>query len=269
VEGEEPEVDEPDDADEEQEEAEEPTFTIKVDGKEINLKQSELIELAQKGTDYTQKTMKVAEASKAVEAQLTKASEQRQQYENALQESVTRLEAYTKFMESQVGALPDASMLEYDTAGYLRAKELHEARKGQLQQAYAATQQLQQEQARQRQAWINEKAAATEAALKDTLPGWSDDTLNDLAGYAGKLGLTVQTANEAMLEPGFWQLAQKAQAYDALLAKKAEMKPKSELPKVAKVTASNPTPRAEARKADAFKNFKARPSLDTLSKLVD
>jgi hypothetical protein len=71
------------------------------------------------------------------------------------------------------------------------------------------------------------------------------------------------------LEPGFWQLAHKAKAYDALLAKKAEMKPKAELPKVSEPAASNPTPRAEVKRADARKNYKARPSLDTLSKLID
>jgi hypothetical protein len=47
------------------------------------------------------------------------------------------------------------------------------------------------------------------------------------------------------------------------------MKPKAELSKVSKPSASNPTPRAEARKADAFKNYRAKPSLESLSKLID
>lgn len=269
VEGDESEVDEAEGEADEQEEGEEPTFTIKVDGKEVQLTQSELIERAQKGTDYTNKTMEVAEQRKAVEAERAKVIEHRTQAEQALAETANRLEAYTKFMESQVGHMPDASMLDYDTAGYLRAKEQYEARRGQLQQAYAARQHIEQEQARQRQAWINERATATEQVLKDTLPDWSDDTLQALAAYTGKLGLTPQTAESALLEPGFWQLAHKAKAYDALLAKKAEMKPKSELPKVSKPSASNPTPRAEAKRTEARKAFQARPSLDTLSKLVD
>jgi hypothetical protein len=165
--------------------------------------------------------------------------------------------------------MPDASMLDYDTAGYLRAKEQYEARKGQLQQAYAEIKRVQDEQARQRQAWIADRAESTENALKDTLTGWNDSTLNELAEYAGSLGLTPQSADLAMLEPGFWQLAHKAKAYDALLAKKAEMKPKAELSKVSKPSASNPTPRAEARKAEAFKTYRAKPSLESLSKLID
>jgi small-conductance mechanosensitive channel len=268
-EGEESEVDEADEAADEEDEQEEPTTTIKVDGKEITLKQSELVELAQKGTDYSQKTMAVAEDRKAVIAEREQVTQARAQVEQDRAETVKRLNAYSQFIESQVGQMPDVAMLDYDTAGYLRAKEQHEARKGQFQQAYAEIQRIQEESARQRQADIAERAGATEKALKDTLTGWNDDTLADLAKYADGLGLNPQTASEAMLSPGFWQLAHKAKAYDALLAKKAEMKPKAELSKVSKPSASNPTPRAEARKAEAFKSYRAKPSLDSLSKLVD
>ena len=268
-EGEESEVDEAADAADEDDEQEEPTTTIKVDGKEITLKQSELVELAQKGTDYSQKTMAVAEERKQVIAEREQVKQTRTQVEADRAETARRLTAYSQFIESQVGQMPDVSMLDYDTAGYLRAKEQHDARKGQLQQAYAEIQRIQDESARQRQAEIAEKAEATEKALKDTLTGWNDSTLNELAEYAGSLGLTPQSADLAMLEPGFWQLAHKAKAYDALLAKKAEMKPKAELSKVSKPSASNPTPRAEARKAEAFKSYRAKPSLESLSKLID
>jgi small-conductance mechanosensitive channel len=270
VEGDDSEVEETEEGEaEETEEGEEPKFTIKVDGKDITLTQSELIERAQKGTDYTQKTMEVAEQRKAAEAERAQVTEARQKYEQTLTETANRLDAWTKFMESQVGNPPDRALLDYDTAGYLRQQEEYNARRGQLQQAYAARQQLEQEQARERQASINERATATEKVLKDTLPDWNDDTLHALAEYAGKLGLTPQSAEAALLEPGFWQLAHKAKAYDALLAKKAEMKPKTELPKVATPKASNPTPRAEAKRADAFKAYRANPSLDALSKLID
>lgn len=269
AEGDEPEVGSDDDAAEGEDKGGDETFTIKVDGKEVNLTKAEMIERAQKGTDYTNKTMEVAEERKAVKAEREQVAQTRQQYEQTLTESANRLDAWTRFMESSVGHKPNPTMLDYDAPGYLRQKEEYEARRGQLQQAYAARQQLDQEQARQRQAWINERATATEQVLKDTLPDWSDSTLNALAEYAGKHGLTPQTAEGALLEPGFWQTVHKAKAYDALLAKTAEMKPRAELPKVTRPAASNPTPRAEAKRADARKAYQARPSLDTLSKLID
>jgi hypothetical protein len=268
-EGDEPEVEQPEGEDEEQEQAEEPTFTIKVDGKDVTLKQSELIELGQKGLDYTKKTMAVAEERKAVETAKAQAEQARQYQEQAATEHIQRLQAFAQFMEKQVGDPPPVEWASQDVAYYLAQKEQYEARKGQLHQALQDVQQLQQQQARKRQAWVQERAAQTEKALRDTLPGWNDDTLNTLADYAGKLGLTPQSAEAAMLEPGFWQLIHRAKQYDALMEQKKTLKPKSELPKVSKPAASNPTPRAEVRKTEAFKNYRAKPSLDSLSKLVD
>jgi hypothetical protein len=263
-----------DDAEEEQEadeddedEAEEKSFTIKVDGKEITLTESELIERAQKGTDYSNKTMAVAEERKAVAAEREQVTQVRTQAEQALEETSRRLQAYSQYIESQVGQMPDASMLDYDTAGYLRQKEQYEARKGQLQQTYAALQHLQDEQARQRQAWIAERAEATEKVLADTLPGWNDNTLNDLSGYTQTLGLNPETAGDALLSPGFWQMAQKAKAYDAIQSKKAEMKPTQKLAKVAKPTAVNTTGKA-AERAKREAAFNKNPSVDALADLI-
>ncbi len=246
-------------------------YTIKHDGKvvELELTKAEHDAMLQQSFDYTQKTMAVADDRKAVQAERATVSERRQQYEQTLTETANRLHAYTQFIEAQVGQPPDTAMLSYDTNGYLIAKEHYEARKGQLQQAYAETQQLQHEQARHRQAWISEKAAATERALHDTQPGWNDDMLHALAEYAGKLGLTPQSAEAAMLEPGFWQLAHKAKAYDALVAEKTKLKPVAQLAKVAKPSASNQPNRASQNKADAFKRLKENPgSLNALAALV-
>lgn len=259
---------EEEEADEEGEDEEEARkFTIKVDGKDIELTEAELIERAQKGTDYSNKTMAVAEERKAVEAEKAKVAEVRTEAQQQRDEIVNRLTAYTKFMESQVGQMPDPAMLDYDTAGYLRQKEQYEARKGQLHQAYSEIQRLQDESARQRQADIAARAESTEKVLKDTLPGWNDDTLNDLAKYADGLGLNPQTASEAMLSPGFWQLAQKAKAYDAIQAKKAEMKPTEKLAKVIKPSTANQSGKATERaKRDAA--FYKNPSVDTLADAI-
>ncbi len=120
-----------------------------------------------------------------------------------------------------------------------------------------------------RQAWINEAAQSTETMLRDTLPGWNDNTLNELAGYAGKLGLTPQTAELAMLTPGFWQLVQKAKSYDTIQEQKAKLKPTSTLPKVHKPSAANQPNRSDVKRQDAEKRYHAKPSLDTLSSLIE
>lgn len=257
-------------SDDEEEQEEEATVTIKVNGKDVSLKQSEVVELAQKGADYTQKTMALAEERKAVEAERDQARGYREQKQQALTETVGQLQAFASFMESQLGDAPSIDLLHtHGSDVYLAQKEQYEHRRAKLGQAYQAIQQVQQEAQRERQAWIAERADATEKALRDTLPGWNDDTLNQLADYAGKHGINPQTAGEVFVEKGLWELLHKAKAYDALQEQKAKLKPKSELPKVQKPSASNQPNRAALKQAEAMKRFSANPnSIDALAAIV-
>lgn len=266
VESEEAEAEESEDA-EGEEEAEEASFTIKHDGKDVTLKQSELIEMAQKGWDYSQKTMALAEERKAIAPLKEQAERVYKQVEEARTEAVGRLEKIAQFMESQVGQPPPISLAQENAARYLAEKEIYEARKGQLSQVLTALESQKQEQARERQAWIQQKAQASEQALKDTLPGWNDAKLDELSDYAKERGLTFETADMAMLEPGFWQVLDKAKAFDALQAQKAKLKPVSQLPKVHKPS-GNPQPPQLAKRQEAIKRHKAKPSLDSLADLL-
>lgn len=274
-EGEEAAPDSEDEADEgesedEDEQEEEATFTLKVNGKDVSLKQSEVIEMAQKGADYTAKTMALAEERKAVEAEREQARGYREQKQQALNETVSQLQAVASFMETQLGDPPSIDVLHtHGSDVYLAQKEQYEHRRAKLGQAYQAIQNAQQEAQRERQAQIVERADATEKALRDTLPGWNDETLNQLADYAGKHGITPQTAGEVFVEKGLWELLHKAKAYDALQEQKAKLKPKSELPKVQKPSASNQPNRAALKQAEALKRYNANPSsIDALANLV-
>lgn len=272
--GEEPEIEgeeapEGEEEEGEEEEEDDPTVVIKHDGKDVELKLSEVKNLAQQGFDYSKKTMAVAEERKAAEAERAKAAEYRQNHEQALTETIGRLQAFAQFMEEQVGSPPPIEWAQQDAAYYLAQKELYENRKGQLQQAHAAIQNLTQEQSRQRQDWIARQADETERALKDTLPGWSDETMDALAGYLGNFGLTPKTVDVAFVQKGLWELAHKAKAYDDLLAKKATLKPKAELQRVQKPSASNQPNRAGVQKAKAFERLKRNPSsVDALADLI-
>lgn len=267
-ESEEVEATEEEESDEEEEQEDEPTVTIKVNGKDVELKQSELVEMAQKGADYTQKTMAVAEERKVVEAERTQAQQYRQQQEQAFSETVNRLQAFTQYLEANIGEPPSIDILHTQGSDvYLAHKEQHEHRRAQFSQAYQALGQAQQEAQRQRQAWIVEQANATEKALKDSLPGWNDNTLDELAAYASKLGLTPQSADVAFLQKGFWEMANKAKAYDAIQAQKAQMKPKAQLAKVDKPKAKNPTGKT-AERAKRESAFYKNPSVDALADLL-
>lgn len=241
---------------------------LKHDGKEVPLKRSEVVELAQKGFDYSQKTMAVAEERKHVETLQAQADEYRQHNEKALGATLDRLNAFVKFAESQIGVPPSVELASQDVGLYIAQKEQYETRKGQLQAAHEAIANVQQETQRQRQAWIAQQADATEKALRDTLPGFGEKTIDDLAAYLGKVGITPKTADVGYVQKGLWEIAAKAKAYDELQAKTATLKPVAQLPKVAKPSASNQPNRKAVNKADAFKAFAAKPSLSNLGNLL-
>ena len=259
-------------ADEAEAEGEEPddsdaTVVLEHNGKEVTVSKEEAKKLAQMGFDYTSKTMAVAEERKAVEAEKAQVSEVRSRHEMALQAQLERLEAVERFMQAQIGDPPPIEWAQQDAAYYLAQKELHESRKGQLQEASKAVKQVREEAQRQRQAMILEQAEQTEKALRDTLPGWSDAVMQEYVEYAGGLGLSVKNADLAFLQPGMWQLIHKAKQFDALLAKKAEMKPVAQLPKVSRPGNNNQPPQL-ARRQEAMKRHKSAPSLNTLADLL-
>lgn len=199
-----------------------------------------MIAEAQKGHDYTQKTMALAEDRKAMEAVKEQAESYRQQNEAALNMTLTRLKMFQKFTEDNLGSPPPLDLAQSDPSLYLLRKEQYEIEKGKLQRAQEAISGVEQEVQRSRQARIVQQADETEKALRDTLPGWNEKTLDELVAYVGKSGLTPQTANEAFVLKGLWELAYKAKAYDDIQAKKADLKPVEKLAKVVKPQASNP-----------------------------
>jgi Tfp pilus assembly protein PilV len=272
------ESEEPEEVDDEEESEDESSgepekirATIKHDGKDVELELTpeEHVEMLQKSFDYTQKTMALAEERKGVEQAQAKAAETWQQNMTALEQTEDRLQAFVSFMETQVGAPPPIEWAQQDAAYYLAQKQLYEDRKGQLEKALSAVENVRQEAQRKRQAQIGETAAATEKALRDTLPGWNDTMLHEMGEYLGKSGLSAQISPEFFVQKGLWELAHKAKAYDALQAEKAKLKPKNELKKVQKPSQAHTPNRADARQAEALKRHRAAPSLNTLADLMD
>jgi len=243
-------------------------FTVKVDGKEIQLTKAEVIARAQKDLDYTQKTMALADEKRVVSEQRGRAAEYAKQHEDALGEAMRRLTAYTQIIEGEIGEPPDLSLLYQDEKQYIAQKEIWQRRKDQLGGAYQQLQALDAEQARLRQARYLQKANETEQALQSTLPGWNDAMVEELTSYLGKAGIDPRQDPDAFVHKGVWELAHKARAYDELLAKKATLKPVEKLQKVSKPQGSVPIGKAAATKAALLENHKKRNDITSLGALL-
>lgn len=257
------------DADEGEESEEAETETLTHEGKEVKLKKSEVLELAQKGFDYTKKTMALAEERKALEPVKQQYQERLTQHEQALTETMHRLQTAADFLESELGQPPSTDLASYDAGAYIAQKEAYQARVDKLRNTYGQLQHLEQQQNQLRQSTLLEKANETEKYLVEHLPGWKDapeKSLAELNSYIKEFGLSPETTKEAYVERGLWEIAHKAREYDRLMAQKATLKPKAELPKVNKPAANhNPT---NVRQQEALKRFNKKPSLETLADLI-
>ena len=257
------------DADEDEESEEADTEILTHEGKEVRMKKSEVLELAQKGFDYTKKTMALAEERKALEPVKQQYQERLTQHEQALTETMHRLQTAADFLESELGQPPSTELASYDAGAYIAQKEAYQARVDKLRNTYGQLQHLEQQQNQLRQSQLLEKANETEKYLVEHLPGWKDapeKSLAELNSYIKEFGLSPETTKEAYVEKGLWEIAHKAREYDRLMERKATLKPKAELPKVNKPSANhNPT---NVRQQEALKRFKSKPSLETLANLI-
>lgn len=260
-------VEESEEQEEAEEEQEEPTVVLKHNGKDVPVPQSKAIELAQMGFDYTDKTMKLAEERKALDAGRGEIAEQRKSYEALHGQYKASLETLGRIIEAELGSPPPLSLLEQNMGQYVAQKEMYDRRKDKFQQVRAELDSLEQDAHRQRQAEFAQKVQSTEQALKDTLPGWSDAKAQELFDYLGKQGLNFENLGIGIAEKGLFEMAHKAQAYDQLVEKRAQMKPVKNLPKVAAPQARN-QPAQLARRQEAMKRHKSAPSINTLADLL-
>lgn len=208
-----------------------PTVTIKIDGKDVEVKLSELKNGYQRQADYTRKTMEVAEQRKAAEAEKSKALQERQAYAENLQRMQIQLE----------GALQEQQKTDWERLlnespqEYLKQMHLAQQRQAALQENYAkqreVSEQLRAEQEQSRQAYLREQ----QEELLAKLPDWKDEAKSKaertaLREYLVKEGFSPE-AVDSVSEAKAVLVARKAMLYDQLMSKaQAAAKKVSTLP---------------------------------------
>jgi len=200
-------------------EDDDPTVTVKIDGKSVEVKLSELKNGYQRQADYTRKTQEVSEVKRAAEAEFTKAQQERQTYAQNLQ----RLQIQTEALLQQQQTTDWQALLESDPVEYLKQQRIAQEQQAKLGQIYTEQQRVQQQDAQEAQArqslhlqdqrdqllakipaWKDEaKAKAEKSALRDFLlnEGYDDETVGSLADSRAVV------------------IARKAMLYDQMVAK--------------------------------------------------
>lgn len=180
---------------EEQEEEEEAPRLMKLkhDGQEIEKPETEVIELAQKGFDYTQKTQQLAEERKAIEEFTQNLRHQedlvRQQFQTqaALIEEIAKVTA----IDQQLAAYNGLDWQALSNADPVEAQKLFFAY-NQLQtqrgQAANEVQQKQQALTQNQQQALLAKTLEGKKVLERDIPGWNADKVKAVVETAKQYG---------------------------------------------------------------------------------
>lgn len=197
-----------------------PTVTVKIDGKDVEVKLSELKSGYQRQADYTRKTMEVSEQRKAADAETQKARQERQAYAANLQRMQAQLEGVLQEQQKETNW---EQLLQSDPVEYLRQQHLFQQRQAKYQEVMAEQQrvaaQFQAEQQEAHQRHLQEQ----HQALLDKLPEWKDAKKAE----ADRIAIREFLLNQGFDEQAVNQvndaravvLARKAMLYDQMMSK--------------------------------------------------
>ncbi len=182
--------DETDDDVEDEDQTETPVYTVKVDGKDVDVTLDELQSGYLKDSDYRKKTSELAEQRRAVEGQTHAIQQQAQQYAQALvgmkNDTEKQLAEYKKIDWNQ--------LREDDPMMFMqRRDEQRELEKGIDDNHKQQYQMLQQAQAYQTQQF-NQNVETGRDKLLALMPDWDDNTSKDVRDY----GLGEGFSNEEL-----------------------------------------------------------------------
>ena len=209
---------------EESEEEEKPqVFTVKVDGKEVEVTLDELQKGYSRTQDYTRKTQQIAEVRKQTEAELQAVRAEREQYAQLL----SALEA-----QVQQATQPNIDwdrLYQEDPIEWVRQRELmreNQEKNAAIQSEKKRLSELsQQEQMQQHQMLLQQE----QEALMSAIPEWKDSKK-----AAAEKAMLVQFGQKVGFSPDELKnvvdhravvLLRKAALYDQMMSKRGQIKP--------------------------------------------
>ena len=152
-----------------EEEIEQPlTFTVKVDGQDIEVTQEELINGYSRQQDYTRKTQELSQQRKTIEQQQAELAQRDAIYSQLL----PKMEAQ---LQGEMANEPDWSKLyEDDPVGYVREKQLWDEKKEKAKAIQAEQQRLQDEAMAEQQKLIQQQVEFGQQRILELIPEWQN-----------------------------------------------------------------------------------------------
>jgi hypothetical protein len=258
-------VEEVEEIEEEQEESDEeqPVATVKLkfNGEEIEKPLEEVVNLAQQGMDYTQKTQKLADERREVEtyAQAIKAQEQQFQEQVQMQQALIQEIAQVTAIDQQLAqysqvnwqALSDQDPVEAQKL-FFSYTQLNTQRQQMVQELGGKQQYLQQQQQQKLQKAIQDGQQKIAAEI----PGWGKEAAQELRTYGKEYGFSDEELSQ-VIDPRHVKVL-----YEAAQWRKLQKNPTANK----KVTAAPPVVKPGSKDTKAAQSSQSRQLRDQLQK---
>jgi len=253
------------DADNQSEETETPqSYTVKVDGKDVEVTLEELQAGYSRQADYTRKSQVLAEQRKQMDDELSATQQERQRYSHALEQ----LGDSTDFEINQFKDVDWNKLKADDPMAYIQQKDALRDLQDSKNKINAEKQKVQEQQEKEYKANMLKHRDEQLKLLSERLPDWTDPTKGpklkqDIKGFALAKGFTEQEIN-MLIDARSIEVLNNAMKYENLLNAKIAKKKVKTVPKVTK-------PGAGVSKAekDTEKVKQQRAKLKTSGKVGD
>jgi hypothetical protein len=209
---------------EETEEEEQPAevYTVKVDGKEVEVTLDELQKGYSRTQDYTRKTQQIAETRKAVEAEASAIRAEREQYAQLLG-------ALKQQLESTEAPVDMDRLYNEDPIEWVRQSEVMRQKQDKLAAIQSEQQRLSQLTAQQRAQEMQAHLASQQEALIQAVPEWKDSKKAQaekalLVEFGKKIGFSDDELKNVYDHRAVIAL-RKAALYDQMMSKRGQIKP--------------------------------------------
>jgi hypothetical protein len=264
---------EDDDDDEEiDEEPAETLYTVKVDGKEVEVNLEEALKGYQRQEAFTKRSMELAEQRKAFAAEAAETKQLRDAYAQQLELLQTQLQQTNLTEEPDWTALKNEG---YSTDDIFFAKTEWDKQQKQIQQVAAERQKIAQQQAQEQEQNLKQHLQNQRVEMLERIPEWKNDETREferkeVIKYAQKrVGFSEEEISSAS-DARAIELLYKAWKWDNLMEKKPTTKKRTrQAPKMAK--AGQPATKREVAnrsKRKAREQFEKAGTVDAAVQLL-
>ena len=221
--------------DNQQEQVSEPrTYTVKIDGKDTEVTEDELLSGYSRQADYTRKSQVLAEQRKKMDEELAATQQERQQYQSQLEQF--NLQADSKLEEFK--SVDWTKLKEEDPMEYALKRDQYRELQENKRLVAEEQQNLAQKQQAEMQTKWNEELARQQEVMAQRLPEWNDPEKGpklkqNIKSFAMKKGFTEQEV-DSLIDARSVDVLHKAMLYENLLEAKINQKKAKVVPKVQK-----------------------------------